>query len=72
MDEWKKHADELRVKEGEVYVEKADDKKAKKEKKKSKPENLEQIGTFEIDLKDILDVYTQADNIPTDEIAAQS
>jgi len=34
MDEWKKHADDLRVKEGEVYNEKADDKKAKKESKK--------------------------------------
>jgi len=34
MDEWKKHADELRVKEGEVYVEKSQNKKPKKEKKK--------------------------------------
>lgn len=85
MDEWKKHSEDLRVKENEVYSEKSSSKKdkkkikkggknnqKKKKSKKVKTGSLQQLGTFEIDLKEILDVYAEEDNIPSDIVAAQS
>lgn len=64
MNEWKKHAEDLRVKAGESYV----DKPAKKEPQelmnaqalhsKSTTEGNGLSATYTIDLHEILDIYT--------------